>query len=134
ANVALLEFLTSNFAGFPTFNAPFSKSVKYWVTIINTFIKSIPQLVIQGLYLRYTVEYKAIPFLTLLVSVIALLNDIILKLFKFFGSRNESGNEDNNLCENYTNDNIQLENDENDNEENNNRESSTFIPNEDQIN
>ncbi|CAG8843811.1 1096_t:CDS:2, partial [Gigaspora margarita] len=50
ANVALLEFLTSNFAGFPTFNSPFSNSVKcwiYWMTIINTFINSIPQLVMQ---------------------------------------------------------------------------------------
>lgn len=107
ANVALLEFLTSNFAGFPTFNAPFSKSVKcwiYWMTIINTFIKNIPQLVIQVLYFRYTVEYKAIPFLTLLISAIALLNDIILKLFKFFGNQNESGNEDRRFYENYNND------------------------------
>ncbi|CAG8627270.1 14285_t:CDS:2, partial [Gigaspora rosea] len=134
-NVALLEFLTSNFAGFPTFNAPFSKSVKcwiYWITIINTFINNIPQLVIHVLYFRYTVEYKAIPFLTLLVSAISLLNDIILKLFKFFGNQNKSDNEDKHLYDNYTNDNIQLENGENDNEENNNRESSTFIHNEDQ--
>ncbi|RIB28316.1 hypothetical protein C2G38_2137386 [Gigaspora rosea] len=63
------------------------------------------------LYFRYTVEYKAIPFLTLL---------------------NKSDNEDKHLYDNYTNDNIQLENGENDNEENNNRESSTFIHNEDQ--
>ncbi|KAF0411875.1 hypothetical protein F8M41_008142 [Gigaspora margarita] len=74
------------------------------MTIINTFIKSIPQLVIQVLYFRYTVEYKAIPFLTLLVSAIALLNDIILKLFKFFGNQNESGNEDRRFYENYNND------------------------------
>ncbi|CAG8810751.1 10987_t:CDS:2, partial [Gigaspora margarita] len=129
--------LTSNFAGFATFNAPFSKSVKcwiYWMTIINTFIKSIPQLIIQVLYFRYTVEYKAIPFLTLLVSAISLLNDIILKLFKFFGNQNVSGNEDKHLYENYNNDKIQLENGENDNEENNNGENSTFIHNEDQIN
>ncbi|CAG8748116.1 9515_t:CDS:2, partial [Dentiscutata erythropus] len=50
ANVSLLEFLTSNFAGFLMFNAPFSDSVKrwiYWVTIIDTFIENIPQLIIQ---------------------------------------------------------------------------------------
>ncbi|CAG8491957.1 1766_t:CDS:2, partial [Gigaspora rosea] len=50
ANVVLLEFLTSNFAGFLMFNAPYSKSVKQWIfraTIINTFIENIPQFVIQ---------------------------------------------------------------------------------------
>ncbi|KAF0492177.1 hypothetical protein F8M41_021794 [Gigaspora margarita] len=95
ADVVLLGFLTSNFAGFLMFNAPFSKSVKQWIflaTLINTFIENIPQLVIQVLYFRYTVEYKAIPFLTLLTSSIALLNDIILKLFKYFGRKDESGN------------------------------------------
>ncbi|RIB15758.1 hypothetical protein C2G38_2143418 [Gigaspora rosea] len=97
ANVVLLEFLTSNFAGFLMFNAPYSKSVKQWIfraTIINTFIENIPQFVIQVLYFCYTVEYKAIPFLTLLTSSIALLNDIILKLFKYFGNKDESGNKD----------------------------------------
>ncbi|CAG8588593.1 17076_t:CDS:10 [Cetraspora pellucida] len=61
ANVVLLEFLTSNFAGFSIFNASLSNSVKrwiYWVTIVNTFIEIIPQLIIQNesLYENYITD------------------------------------------------------------------------------
>ncbi|CAG8675250.1 10368_t:CDS:2, partial [Gigaspora rosea] len=69
ADIALFEFLTLRFAGFEIFNAPFSDFTKcwiYWGTIINIFIKNIPQLVIQILYYEFTAKYEAIPFLTLL--------------------------------------------------------------------
>ncbi|RIB26878.1 hypothetical protein C2G38_2029841 [Gigaspora rosea] len=42
------------------------------------------------LYYIFTVKYEAIPFLTLLTGSIALLNSIILKLFKYFSSKEES--------------------------------------------
>ncbi|RIB26880.1 hypothetical protein C2G38_2162156 [Gigaspora rosea] len=93
ADITLFEFLTSKFAGFEIFNAPISDFTTcwiYWGTIINIFIKNIPQLVIQILYYKFTVKYETIPFLTLLTSSIALLNTIILKLFKYFSSKEES--------------------------------------------
>ncbi|KAF0521127.1 hypothetical protein F8M41_015918 [Gigaspora margarita] len=93
ADISLFEFLTSKFASFEIFNAPISDFTIcwiYWGTIINIFIKNIPQLVIQILYYIFTVKYEAIPFLTLITGSIALLNTIILKLFKYFSGREES--------------------------------------------
>ncbi|RIB26881.1 hypothetical protein C2G38_2029844 [Gigaspora rosea] len=48
------------FAGFEIFNAPFSDFTKcwiYWGTIINIFIKNIPQLVIQQQLRAFTSSY-----------------------------------------------------------------------------
>ncbi|KAF0412045.1 hypothetical protein F8M41_008017 [Gigaspora margarita] len=90
ADISLFEFLMSGFAGFEIFNAPFSDFTInwiYWGTVINTLIEEIPQLIVQILYFEYTVKYEAIPFLTLLTGSIALLNNIIFKLFKRFSNQ-----------------------------------------------
>ncbi|CAG8559876.1 23856_t:CDS:2 [Dentiscutata erythropus] len=86
SNVMILDFLTSNFGGFELFDAPFLDCTRIWIfwgSIAKTIIENIPQFIIQILYFQNTVKYEAIPFLTLVTGSIVLLNDIILKLFKF---------------------------------------------------
>ncbi|KAF0501274.1 hypothetical protein F8M41_020052 [Gigaspora margarita] len=90
SNVMLLECLTSNFGGFELFNAPFLNITRNWIfraSVVKTITENIPQLVIQILYLLYTVKYEAIPFLALVTGSIVLLNDIILKLFRIINNR-----------------------------------------------
>ncbi|CAG8736259.1 34530_t:CDS:2, partial [Gigaspora margarita] len=90
SNVMLLECLTSNFGGFELFNAPFLNNTRNWIfraSVVKTITENIPQLVIQILYLLYTVKYEAIPFLALVTGSIVLLNDIILKLFGIINNR-----------------------------------------------
>ncbi|RIB23411.1 hypothetical protein C2G38_2139765 [Gigaspora rosea] len=90
SNVMLLECLTSNFGGFELFNAPFLNSTRNWIfgaSVVKTITENIPQLIIQILYLLYTVKYEAIPFLALVTGSIVLLNDIILKLFRIINNR-----------------------------------------------
>ncbi|CAG8787287.1 16855_t:CDS:1, partial [Racocetra persica] len=50
SDIALLEFLTSEFGGFEFFKAPFSDITKkriFWGSIFNVFIEDIPQLIVQ---------------------------------------------------------------------------------------
>ncbi|RIB13097.1 hypothetical protein C2G38_2198809 [Gigaspora rosea] len=90
SNVMILGCLTSNFGGFELFNAPFLNSTRNWIfwgSIFKTITENIPQFIIQILYFQNTVKYGAIPFLTLVTGSIVLLNDIILKFFKFINNR-----------------------------------------------
>ncbi|KAF0547902.1 hypothetical protein F8M41_000254 [Gigaspora margarita] len=90
SNVMILNCLTSNFGGFELFNAPFLNSTRNWIfwgSIFKTITENIPQFIIQILYFQNTVKYGVIPFLTLVTGSIVLLNDMILKFFKFFNNR-----------------------------------------------
>jgi len=50
ADVEVLSILSSKFAGFPTFNAPFSVKTEtwmFWGSFVNLLIEDVPQFVIQ---------------------------------------------------------------------------------------
>lgn len=49
------------------------------------------------MYIKNTVKYEAIPFLTLVTGSIVLLNDIISKLFKFFSNKHRYTNVNGNI-------------------------------------
>ncbi|CAG8523492.1 3413_t:CDS:10 [Paraglomus occultum] len=80
ADVEMLSILSSNFAGFPSFTAPFSVKTKtwmFWGGFTNLFIEDVPQFVIQVFYRNSTISYNIIPFLTLISSSVIITINVI---------------------------------------------------------
>src|SRR5204863_4123648 len=68
ADVEILSFLNSNFAGSPRFAAHFSEDTEEWLSAaswVNLFIQDISQFAIQVIYLCYSKKKKN--FLSLLI-------------------------------------------------------------------
>ncbi|CAG8486142.1 3105_t:CDS:10 [Acaulospora morrowiae] len=90
ADVEILLFLRSEFAGFSVFYAPFTEVSLRYIFLgrtLNIFTENIPQFVLQILYYENSISYDIIPLLTLVTSSIVLLNDLIshaYELIKYF--------------------------------------------------
>ncbi|KAF0553521.1 hypothetical protein F8M41_020250 [Gigaspora margarita] len=86
ADIEILLFLNSHFAGLNMFTVPFSNQAKnfiFWSKILNTIVNDIPWLIIQVLYYLHTITYKAVPLLTLIISFISLGILILKKAYGF---------------------------------------------------
>ncbi|RIA95185.1 hypothetical protein C1645_817031 [Glomus cerebriforme] len=79
-DIAVLNLLSSNLAGFELFNAPLSKRAEkiiYYGTVLNTFLEDVPQLIIQIIYQYKTISYDVIPLISLTTGSIILLSTIL---------------------------------------------------------
>jgi len=84
ADLEVLKTLSSQVAGIMLFNAPMSEKSRshiFWGSLVGLFIEDIPQFVIQIFYVKFTVTYDIIPFLTLLTSTIILTTNIVSKIY-----------------------------------------------------
>ncbi|RHZ84119.1 hypothetical protein Glove_85g129 [Diversispora epigaea] len=85
ADITALSILYSNLAGFEFFNAPFSTKGKnriFWASCLNIFVKDIPQVIIQILYIHSVVIYDIISLFALISSCLNLLINIVGRLFQ----------------------------------------------------
>ncbi|CAI2186437.1 1608_t:CDS:10, partial [Funneliformis geosporum] len=79
-DVEAITLMSSKLFGFQIFSAPFSTKVEtwtFWAGFCNLFIEDAPQLIIQILYRQFTVSYDIIPLLTLTMSSIILISNVI---------------------------------------------------------
>ncbi|CAB5193399.1 unnamed protein product [Rhizophagus irregularis] len=84
ADLEVLDTLSSQVAGIKLFNAPISEKTQsyiFWGSLVGLFIEDIPQFIIQIFYVKFTVTYDFIPFLTLITSSIVLTINIISRLY-----------------------------------------------------
>ncbi|PKY57537.1 hypothetical protein RhiirA4_411730 [Rhizophagus irregularis] len=84
ADLEVLDTLSSQVGGIKLFNAPMSEKTQlyiFWGSLVGLFIEDIPQFIIQIFYVKFTVTYDFIPFLTLLTSSIVLTINIISRLY-----------------------------------------------------
>ncbi|PKY28185.1 hypothetical protein RhiirB3_416790 [Rhizophagus irregularis] len=84
ADLEVLDTLSSQVGGIKLFNAPISEKTQlyiYWGSLVGLFIEDIPQFIIQIFYVKFTVTYDFIPFLTLITSSIVLTINIISRLY-----------------------------------------------------
>ncbi|RIA88250.1 hypothetical protein C1645_775438 [Glomus cerebriforme] len=84
ADLEVLHTLSSQVAGIKLFNAPISdesQSYIFWGSLVGLFIEDIPQFIIQIFYVKFTVTYDIIPFLSLLTSSIVLITNILSKIY-----------------------------------------------------
>ncbi|CAG8650233.1 9457_t:CDS:10 [Funneliformis caledonium] len=68
ADVDSLTMINSKLAGLDAFDAPISPGTEKWIFIVsiwNFIIEDTPQLIIQIIYIIYSVNYSIIPFLNL---------------------------------------------------------------------
>ncbi|RHZ58629.1 hypothetical protein Glove_372g76 [Diversispora epigaea] len=85
ADIEALSILHSNMSGFEFFNAPFSTKGKnsiFWASRLNIFVKDIPQVIIQILYIHSVVIYDIISLFALISSCLNLLVNIVGRLFQ----------------------------------------------------
>ncbi|RHZ73047.1 hypothetical protein Glove_233g9 [Diversispora epigaea] len=84
ADIETLSILYSNMAGFEFFNAPIStkgKNIIFWASCLDIFIKNIPHVIIQILYLHSSVViYDIISLFALISSCLSLLTNIVGRL------------------------------------------------------
>ncbi|CAI2177307.1 14616_t:CDS:10 [Funneliformis geosporum] len=79
-DVEAITLMSSELFGLQIFSAPLSKRSEiwiFWAGFCNIFIEDAPQLIIQILYRRLTVSYDIIPLLTLIMSSILLIINVI---------------------------------------------------------
>ncbi|CAG8445250.1 6034_t:CDS:10 [Ambispora gerdemannii] len=87
ADADAIRIIGSRFAGLKMFSAPFSIKATGWIfwgSFATLFIEDIPQFTIQILYQKYTIAYDIIPFLTLVISSVILVNNLIFRTFHAF--------------------------------------------------
>jgi hypothetical protein len=83
-DIQLLNTLSSDLFGLKIFSVQLTKrsrKIMFWGSIINIFIKDIPQFIIQGLYYNRVINYDLIPSLTLASSGLMIVNKLISSLY-----------------------------------------------------
>ncbi|KAG9295193.1 hypothetical protein G9A89_006174 [Geosiphon pyriformis] len=87
ADVEILRLLWSKLLSLRMFSAPISNRARatiFWMSTLNLIMEDIPQLIIQILYIKNTVSYNVIPFLTLITSIIMLAHNVFGRIFLGF--------------------------------------------------
>ncbi|CAG8730779.1 14285_t:CDS:10, partial [Dentiscutata erythropus] len=84
ANIDLLLILKSRLMKIKIFDAPLSNkslSIIFWGACADIVLGDIEQLIIQIIYIYYTIEYDAIALFTIIASGLATLSNVTSKLF-----------------------------------------------------
>ncbi|CAG8633718.1 13151_t:CDS:2 [Dentiscutata erythropus] len=88
-HIECLKLLDARVAGFGNLNAPFSKVAEgliLWGVMCTIFICDLPQLAVQIIYRSSVKNYDIIPFLTLIMGVITIFQNIMILIFNLMNS------------------------------------------------